>query len=125
MVKNNVKKLIICIIAITMVLVVATRTFASQSGVLNELMAQNTNASNINGNTEYQNIAEGQRTNNTVGNESNVNNANQSLANSNSNKNVNAPTTTPYTGIGDYSTYIFIGIFVVSAIYAYKKVREY
>ena len=120
MVKNNVKKIIICVIAIAMVLVVATRTFAPQSGVLNELMAQNTNATPVNENTIIQNIAEGQRPSNSNQSLGNLN----TNTNTNTNKNVNAPTTTPYTGIGDYSTYIFIGIFVVSAIYAYKKIKE-
>lgn len=41
------------------------------------------------------------------------------------NKTETLPTTTPHAGLGDYSGLIFVAIFAVLAVYAYKKVREY
>lgn len=55
-----------------------------------------------------------------------INNTNTSVYN-NTNKNTNNNTNTlPQTGIGDNTgMYIIMGICVISAIYAYKKIRDY
>lgn len=120
MLKNNVKKIIICLISITMVIAVASKTLATDNNgdVLNEInnMLQNKNNTTISENTtpeKMNEIPEGNKA---------LNNTN---ANTNSNTNQNAPTTTPYTGIGDYSSVILIVIFAVSAVYAYKKIKDY
>ena len=106
------KKVIISIIAILAVVVVANTTFASS--VLDDLngIKQNNNAT----------IKENQNIENIKSEETKNQNLNTNGAN---NKNENAPTTTPYTGIEDYSSAIFIVIFAASAIYAYKKIRDY
>ena len=52
-----------------------------------------------------------------------VENKNQNLNTNNTNENL--PTTTPHTGIGDYSSTVFILVFAASAVYAYKKIKDY
>ena len=97
------KKVIISIIAILAVVVVANTTFAAS--VLDDLneLKDNNNAT----------IKENQNKNQNLNTDGTVT------------KNENAPTTTPYTGIEDYSSAIFIVIFAASAVYAYKKIRDY
>lgn len=128
--KSDVKKIIICLIAILMVMVVATKTLATDGNtnigdMLNEMKKGNQN-STINGTEDPADIESGNRitdTNMNTDNNKNLNiNENQ---NENKNENENKPTTTPYTGIGDYSIVVFIAIFAISAVYAYKKIRDY
>lgn len=121
--KNNVKKIIVCLIAMAMVIVVATKTWATDNNDKVNQMLQNMKDSNqnstINESDESEDIKNGTRNTNT----DNTNNTN--ALNTNENSNANKPTTTPYTGAGDYSTIIFIAIFAVSAVYAYKKIKDY
>lgn len=121
--KNNVKKIIVCLIAMAMVIVVATKTWATDNNDKVNQMLQNMKDSNqnstINESNESEDIKNGTRNTNT----DNTNNTN--ALNTNGNSNANKPTTTPYTGAGDYSTIIFIVIFAVSAVYAYKKIKDY
>lgn len=118
--KNNVKKIIVCLIAMTMVIVVATKTWATDNNDKVNQMLQNMKDSNqnstINESDESEDIKNGTR---------NTNTDNTNALNTNANSNANKPTTTPYTGAGDYSTIIFIVIFAVSAVYAYKKIKDY
>ncbi len=118
MLKNNIKKVIISLIAVFSVVSVACTTFATDGEDWLSQMLQGNNAV-INNVTDVENIPEGENTN------TNLNTNNNSNTNTNTNVNENRPATTPYTGIGDYSGLIFVAIFTVSAIYAYKKVREY
>ena len=104
------KILAVCLIAIIMVVLIGAKAFAAEN-IYDALMNQ-----------DPEPIAEG-NTDNTAN--QNVAAQNNTTVQNNTAKQNNAPTTTPYTGIGDYSTYIFIGVFAVSAIYAYKKVKEY
>ncbi len=113
---SKTKELIICIIAIiALVLTITTSAFATEGTPdINSLMANN--------NTENNNFEEiGETTNNTNTN-TNVN-TNTNI-NANVNNNTNTTTAIPYTGI-DYSVVIIIAICGVSAIYAYKKIRDY
>lgn len=113
------KKIIISIIAILAVVVVATTTFAADNQTVGEMlneMKQNNNTT-IKENQTPEEIESGELKNQNKNQNLNTNGAN--------NKNENAPTTTPYTGIEDYSSAIFIVIFAASAIYAYKKIRDY
>ena len=119
MVKKNIKKIIIAIIAISMVLIVANVTFASSGSVEDELqgLTSNKQPSNLQ-NQEPNQIPEGNKAPTPA--------ANNLLDDNNVGKNTNdEPTTTPDTGIGDYSSAIFIVIFAISAVYAYKKIRDY
>ena len=116
MLKNNIRKVILSVIAIFLVIGVAYTTYATDSSILDEILKE-TNE-NISGNENVEEIPEG--VNNNVSSNANTNtNANTAKVNE------NLPETTPYTGIGDYSGLIFVVIFGISAIYAYKKVKEY
>ncbi len=123
--KNNVKKIIVCLIAITMVILIATKTLATDNNDKVNQMLENMRNSNqgstINENDESEDIKNGIRNKNT--NNDNANN--KDTLNINGNNNENKPTTNPYAGAGDYSTIIFIAIFAVSAVYAYKKIKDY
>lgn len=110
------KILTVCLIAIIMVVLVGAKAFAAEN-IYDALMNQ-----------DPEPIAEGNTENTANQNVAAQNNAlveSNNTTENNTAKQNNVPTTTPYTGIGDYSTYIFIGIFAISAIYAYKKVKEY
>ena len=122
---KSIKKIIISLIAISLVISVACTTFATEGKnktILDEvnemLQAQN---GTIGDDESAEQIPEGNRGNNTT---QGTNNNNVTTP-GNTNSNENLPESTPYTGIGDYSGLIFVGIFAVSAIYAYKKVKEY
>ena len=125
MVKNNVKKVIVCLLMILMVVFAVNKSFAtdaSDSDTLNKLFkGENTNYSNENANEIENGI------NNNALNQNNNPAKNNNLENSNikNNSNENKPTTAPDTGIENYSSIVFVVIFVVSAIYAYKKIKEY
>lgn len=109
---KNMKKIVISLIAMALVVCVAHTTFASS--VLDELFKEGENGVvNTEGNVE--DIQEGNNA---------LLNTNTST-NTNTNTSENLPESTPYTGIGDYTGLIFIAVFAVSAIYAFKKVKEY
>ena len=121
------KKVIVSILAVLLVVSVACTTYATEgsSSILDEIneMLQQENG-NIAENEATEEIPEG--TNNTnTGLNTNTNLTNTNLASGTTNTNENLPETTPHAGIEDYSGLIFVAIFTVSAVYAYKKVREY
>lgn len=112
MLKNNVKKIITSLMAIILILSVANVAYATGGSVLDEINEMLKEEGQIvEDNENLQQIPEGTNTN----------------TNTNTNKNVNEnlPETTPHAGISDYSGLVFIAIFAVSAIYAYKKVKNY
>ena len=115
---KNIKKIVICLIALLFVAGTAYTTLATENGNdwLNELL-QSQNGT-IGENEPVENIPEG-NTNINANTNTNTN------INTNTNSNENLPETTPYAGLEDYSGLVFVAIFTVSAIYAYKKVREY
>lgn len=118
------KELIICIISIiALVLTMATTVFATDDiQDLNSLMGNTTIDTNTN--TDFEEIEE--TTNNVVNTNTNVNvntNTNTNV-NTNVNNNVNATNTIPNTGVS-YSSLVIIAIAGISAIYAYKKIKEY
>lgn len=110
---KNIKKITIALIALFLVVGVAYTTFATEGGnqsILDEIneMLQNQNGT-IGENENATEIPEGTNTNTGL----------------NTNTAENLPETTPHAGLENYSGLIFVAIFAVSAIYAYKKVREY
>ena len=123
MLKNNLRKLIVCVLAIVLLALVMKTSFATDNGIdiLNQLPNEN-----------VQQIPEGENTttqpeNTTLNTNTNTNtniNTNPNT-NTNTNTNTNVPTTTPHTGIGNDFTIVFVAIFIASAIYAYKKIKEY
>ena len=110
------KELIICIISVAVLLLaVTTNVFATT-----DLTAL---AGNVDNNSNKSNVQEITSTpaNNNVPVNNNV------PANNNIPANNNVPannTTMPYTGV-NYSVIVIIAICGVSAIYAYKKIRDY
>lgn len=119
---NSMKKIIVSILAILLVVSVACTTYATEGNIMDEIneMLQQENG-NIAENEATEEIPEG--TNNT--NAALNTNTNTNLASGTTNVNENLPETTPHAGIGDYSGLIFVAVFAVAAVYAYKKVKEY
>ena len=111
MLKNSLKKVIVCVFSIAALVMVMRVSFAAD--ILSQL--------NSIGNENVQQIPEG--VNNSV-TEQPVQNI-PTTNNTTNNTNENLPKTTPYTGIADNFSFVFVIIFAISAIYAYKKVKEY
>lgn len=112
------KEIIICLVAIfALILTITTNVFAQDiNALLNGSTSENTFTNIEEENTTTLNNT---TTNNVVNNTTtNVNNTNIN-ANANTNK-----TTMPDTGVS-YSSVVIIAICGISAIYAYKKIREY
>lgn len=116
---KNMKKVIISLMVIALVIGTANVVFATdnQKSAFDGLDLPQEGTTNIKEGEGTEDIPEG--TNNTD------NNNNNNITNNNNNTTENLPEKTPYTGIGDYSGIIFVVIFGISAIYAYKKVKEY
>lgn len=112
---NNMKKIIVSIITIFLVISVAYTTYATEGNIMDQIgeMLQNENA-NINENENVEQIPEGS-----------INTNVNTNTNTNTNVNENRPETTPHAGLEDYTGLVFVAVFAVSAIYAYKKVKEY
>lgn len=119
MVKVKTKELIVCLLAVSiLILAIATNVFATD---INALVNDANN--NNDGYTEIENTVNGNgniNVNNNAKNNSTVGSTNKIANNTNTNK----TTTIPYTGI-DYSVVVIIAICGVSAVYAYKKIRDY
>ena len=119
--KEKIIELIVCLLSITaLVLALTTNVFASDVG---QLLG---NGNNTNNNAGFSNITEGNRSvNNSLGSSANNSANNNANKNANANKNVNNNVTEmPDTGV-DYSVVTIIAICGVSAVYAYKKIRDY
>ena len=122
---SNVKKVIICILAIALVvLAVKTNVFASDS--LSENIFETLGNQNANGTPEQienrnQNVENGNSNKDT---NSNLNT--NSNTNKNTNKNANTANASEHADAGvDYSIVFIIAICGVSAVYAYRKIRQY
>lgn len=126
MMKKNFKKIIISLIALLLVVGVAYTTYATNEGssIMDEIneMLQNENG-NISNNEKPEEILEGANTN--LNTNINTNTNTNTNTKTNTNVNENRPATTPHAGAGDYTGLIFIAVFAVSAVYAYKKIRDY
>lgn len=114
---SKTKELIICLISVAiLILAVTTNVFASD---LNELLGDANSTSN-----NYSQISEVSNNSNTnstsINNITNTNNTTKATTNNSNSTN----TTIPYTGV-DYSVVLIIAICGISAIYAYKKIRDY
>ena len=121
----NVKKFILVIIAVMLVSLVFGNINSYATTV--RTITANTSASNTNSNTaEETNKEDNQSPNtNTNTNTTRTITSSSDYSNTNSNKNTTSNSSSlPYTGTK--SSVVFVGIaFVVSAVYAYKKVSEY
>ena len=112
--KEKIKELIVCILAISvLLLVITTNVFAmdDDEDVFNAL------GGNAN---RYDNIFEEENENIKVNNTAKNNTVKNNTAKNNTAKN----TSIPYTGV-DHSVLFVIAVCGISAVYAYKKVRDY
>ena len=113
--KNNVRKLIVCVIMILLlVFTVKTVSASNTSELFNQLTAN-----------DAEEIREGENTNTPNAVENNALNTNTNTNTSINNTTENKPATAPDTGLSDGSTIVFIGLFIVSAIYAFIRVKKY
>ena len=106
------KELIICIISIVaLVLAITTNVFAAAEDIETLVGIGNNNNSN-NSDNEFSQTQSGVQSgnNNTTNTTNNTNNTNNTM---------------PNTGIGENSSLIIIAIAGISAIYAYRKIKEY
>ena len=118
--KEKRKELIICMLSLlALTIVITTNVFATTSQDLESLL-QNSNKQQIN----YipSNNTVNNKVNNTVNNTTN-NTVNNTVNNTNKTNNT-TPTTHADAGL-DQSVLFIIAICGISAVYAYKKIREY
>ena len=120
--KEKIKKLIVCLVALmSLVLIVTTSARATDSiddaGNIEDILS---------GNDETETIVDETGNNNTNTNSnSNLNTNENANANSNLNFNSNSNVSSyPNTGV-DYSVVVIIAVCGISAVYAYKKIRDY
>jgi len=107
------KELIICIISIiALALAITTNVFATNTPGIEELLG-NTNTNTNTANNEFKEIGV-QNTNTNTNTNTNVN----------ANVNKNTTNTMPNTGV-NYSSLVIIAVAGISAVYAYKKIKEY
>ena len=124
MIKNkNVKKIVICLIVALAITLVGTKVFASQS-LLDALSKPSTSTEPIDESKADQ-IKEG-TPEKTTESEPLDNQPEKESAEKPEEIKKETPTETPNLGLEDYSTQIvFICLFTISAIYGYKKIKEY
>lgn len=115
--KKSIKKLIICLVAVLLLALVANKVFAQS---ITDMLTDSSQ-STISSGSESGKITEGATSSENKTQKSNL----EDIKPAEKTQTESTPTTTPYTGIGDYTVYILIGVFAVSTIFAYKKIREY
>lgn len=116
---SNVKKIVICILAISLViLAITTNVFATADDLFGALAGNNTN-------NTMSNIEVKDNTNTNVNVSANTNTNTNNNVNANIN-NTNASNAQEHADAGvDYSIVFIIAVCGISAIYAYKKIRDY
>jgi len=114
------KEIAACIIALIILVFTMGSVFATNTPVtsVNSLFDGNNTLDNTDDNTNdnYQQIP--------IAPTNNTDTPNVAGPTNNSNTN-STNTTVPYTGLNNTSIFIIIGICGISAIYAYKKIRDY
>ena len=115
------KELIICIVSIiALILAITTNVFATEPVQdVGTLLGIGNNTNNTTNEDEFGQIGGTVNPTNTTNNLTNTTN---NLTNTNSNN--NTTNTMPNTGIS-YSSLTVIAIAGISAVYAYKKIKEY
>ncbi len=129
--KSNLIKLFSILLMSIMVIMFTTNVWAEDNDFttlpVNTNNTANTNSNNTNANTNNSNTP----SNNSNTNRSNTNTANTNSNNTNNTNNANNSsiynnTNLPKTGIEDsIPVAMLVVIFGISAIYAYKKIRDY
>ncbi len=119
---TNFKKIVLSMVVV--LLIVAIATVVSATGDLQIIQGSNVdntstgNGLNTSGNS-YTSIP------NTSNNTSNINNTSNTNVSNYNNTNKTNNTNLPKTGAEDYLLTTVIGVLAVSAVVAYKKVKEY
>ena len=129
--KSNVKGIVICIaslvvLALVTINVFGTKAYAATTSV-NEILNNINNTQTNQIKDDPNDITEtNTNKNSNVNTNTNANSNTNSNSNANSNANANSNTNTgiPYTGV-DNSVIFVIVAFGVSALIAYKKIRDY
>ncbi len=110
---NLIKVVSILLISLMVMLFTTTVNAAENVDLYNDLSLSNTNSSNTNTNTANTNT----NTNSNTNSNRNTNTNNSSIYNN---------TSLPNTGIGDVvPVAALIIVFGISAVYAYRKIKEY
>ena len=110
----NSKVVLILMVALVFITLFSTIVNATDSNGLNLITDPNaTNTNNITNNNQNSNQ------------NSNLNSNLNSNTNSNTSSYNNTNTTLPQTGIEDFSLWMIIPVCLASAIFAYKKIRDY
>ncbi len=114
------KKIILIALAIIMLVIIGANTaFATNVPIV--IQPSNNTAQETN------NVANNTATNNVVGNNTTNNTTTNIISGTNNTSRYNNTNTTnlPKTGANDYAIFAIIAVCAVSAIYAYKKIRDY
>ncbi len=127
--KTNLMKVVSILLISAMVILFNVSVFAADNAGFNDLTSTLTNSSNSTNNTNSSNSTNS-NTNSSNTNSNTSNNSNKSNTNSNSNVNSNMTsiynTNLPKTGVeSSVPMAMFIIILAISAIYAYRKIKEY
>lgn len=121
--KSNLLKVFSILILSVMVVLMATTVNAEDDGWTNmtqSLLGNNTSNTGNTGNTANTNA------NSTNTNRANTSNTNRNTNRSNTNSSIYNNTNLPKTGIGDsLPIAALVVIFGISAVYAYKKIKDY
>lgn len=115
---TNSKKVILMVMVVFLLSTITTIAFATNDNI------QIINSTNMDG---VLNITDtNSNTTNTATNTANTTNTVNLIQNTNtSTSTYNNTTSLPQTGAGDYTMILIIGLFAVSAVYAYKKIVDY
>lgn len=125
--KTNLMKVVSILLISTMVILFNVSVFAADNTGFNDLTSTLTNSSNNTNNTNTSNSTNS-NTNSSNTNSNTSSNSNKSNTNSNVNSNMTSiyNTNLPKTGVeSSVPMAMFIIILAISAIYAYRKIKEY
>ena len=126
--KTNLIKVISILLISVMVMLFATTVNAADDNSYNDLTStltgNNSNSSNNSSNTANTNSSN--NTANTNSNNTNNTNNSSNITNNTNNSSVYNNTSLPKTGAADsIPVAMLVVVFVISAVYAFKKVRDY
>lgn len=125
--KTNLMKVVSILLISAMVILFNASVFAADNTGFNDLTSTLTNSSNNSNNTNSSNTTNS-NTNTSNTNINTSSNSNKSNTNSNVNSNMTSiyNTNLPKTGVeSSVPMAMFILILAISAIYAYRKIKEY
>ena len=128
--KSNLIKLFSILLMSIMVIMFTTHVWAEDNDFttlpVNTNNTPNTNSNNNNANTNSNIPSNNSNTNRSNINSANINSNNTNNANNSNNSSIYNNTNLPKTGIEDsIPVAMLVVIFGISAIYAYKKIRDY